>query len=290
MSTITELLLERKASYKGSEKELVKFCKKVESTWHAPTKVEHVKRMAPFAKDAALVAYANTVFSTYFAEWNQFEPEDGYSGYDIKGAWYVFAFLLLAPTPQSSISLVINAFRASKNADLSIVRRLLHLSQAKLYQQELDAVEGNFAETNQASMAYRWLKSLGVEPPKTFDWELIFRLEAKPIEGQKFPSVDNLFLTVTVFEPRGDGESFEIELADRDREVSHDWPDEEGEKEVKCDQDYIELKSEIDLLHLKQFIQEIEGIYKLKFEREFHFSYFSKGFKNKGKVQKWMQE
>lgn len=38
------------------------------------------------------------------------------------------------------------------------------------------------------------------------------------------------------------------------------------------------------------FIMELEEIYKFNLERKFAFSYFTKGFKKKENIQKWLLE
>lgn len=134
---------------------------------------------------------------------------------------------------------------------------------------------------------YRWLNELGVTPPVSYNWELIFRLKAISEKDTNRLS-DNVFITVKGFEPEGNGESFKIELSDRERNVQTTWNDFSDEDYFYFKQQKIRLRKVPNIFTIKEFIVELEEIYSIKFERKFDFSYFTKGFKKKEDIQKWL--
>ena len=289
MEDLISFLGERRNQFKGNSKDLDKVIKKLDAAWHAPTSEKHTKRMEPFAKIPELVDFANHALKLYFIKCNQFQrDESGFGQYDIKESWYLFTLLMYSPKVEEAIEFMVNSMLADRNPDLSIARRILTLCKNPPYAPLLEKVEAFFAQQNKGTKIYTWMNSLQVIPPSIYNWEFVIRIKADPIEGKEPKVSNNLSLTIKAHEPKGNGESFEIEVMDRERKISSSWNDFSTDSFIRLGWEKLELSETPSLENLKKFIAELEEMFCLKFNRKHDFQYFSKGFKNKANIQKWL--
>ncbi|WP_420572133.1 hypothetical protein [Kordia sp.] len=291
MQNLISLLQEQKAAYTGNHKDLTKLINKIDSTTHAPTSEKHIKRMVPFVKTPLLVDYVNTTLKHYFEQKNNFTKDlNGLSFYDIKETWYLFTLLVCSDKIETTVSHIIETMLASKNADLSIARRILNLCKNPVYQTQLNDIESYFEKHNKSTKVYQWMHALQVTSPTTFNWEFVFQLQASQVTTGKTEFTDNLFLSVRGFEPKGNGASFQIDLTDSNRDIYATWNDFSKENYCSFKNKKIQLSLVPNLENLKDFIKELEAVFNLEFDRTYDFQYFTRGFKNKNNIQKWLRE
>lgn len=291
MGDIITVINARRNLFKGAPKDLDKLIKKLESVSHAPTSEKHTKRMKPFAKNNDLLQFVNNLLQQYYQNSNRFRKDkSGFTTYDVKNTWYLFTILLYSSDVENSISLIIANMIESRNPDLDIVRRLLNLCTNPIYSNHLQQVEAFFTELNKNTAVYQWMNSLDVTPPQVFDWEFTIRLGTKPIVNTSNEFTDNLYLTLIGKEPKGDGSSFRIELIDRERSISSRWDDFSNDDFIFYKNQKLKLSSVPSLQNLRQVIIEVEGLFGLEFERKYRFQYFTRGFKNKNNIQKWLEK
>ena len=289
MGQLLEYLFEKKDDFKGNPKELDKLIKKIESCSHAPTTDKHAQRMLPFAENPELVSFVNQKLKDHIINCNEFnDDENGWKNYDVIASWYLFTLLIYSKKAEDTVVFALDRMKASKNSTLSLLRRILHLCNNPAYEKQFAEIEDYFRNLNRETTIYKWLNKLGVTPPPTYNWELIFGLRAEA--GTDYKLSDNLYLLVKGFEPDGKGKSFEIEISNREKDISERWNDFSDESLFRFKTQKIQLKNVPDILRLKDFISELEEIFGLKFERKFAFNYFTKGFKKKENIQKWLVE
>ena len=287
MGQLLDYLSEKKNNFKGTPKELDKFIKKLATFTHAPTTDKHTKRMLPFAENTELISFVDQQLKDYFIHSNEFkEDENGWKNYDVITSWYLFTLLVYSNKVEDTVVFILERMKASKNADLFLLRRIFHLCNNPVYVKQFTETEEYFRDLSSGTSIYRWLNELGVTPPISYNWELIIRLRALSTTDVNRLS-DNLSLTVKGFEPEGNGESFKIELSDRERNVQTTWNDFSDQDYFYFKQQKIQLKKVPNILTLKELIVELEGIYDIKFEKKFDYSSFTKGFKKKEGIQKW---
>ncbi|MGV3612782.1 MAG: hypothetical protein ACO1N0_17610 [Fluviicola sp.] len=288
MGQLLDYLSDKKKNFKGNPKDLDKFTKKVATFIHAPTTDKHTKRMLPFAENSELISFVNQQLKDYFIHSNEFkEDENGWKNYDIIASWYLFTVLVYSKKVEDTVVFILERMKASKNSDLFLLRRIFHLCTNPVYEKQFTETEEYFSDLSSGTSIYRWLNELGVTPPISYNWALIFRLKALSTLDTNRLS-DNVFLTVKGFEPEGNGESFKIELSDRERNVQTTWNDFSEEDYFYFKQQKIQLKKVPNIFTIMEFIVELEEIYEIKFERKYDFSYFAKGFKKKEIIQKWL--
>jgi len=281
----------RKQEYLGKSKDLDKLLNKIKSTVSAPINEKGTKRMQVFSQNRDLVNFINDTLRLYFESKNSFEINVLKSvKYDIITTWYFFTLLVYSSQVEDSVTHMISKMMKSKHSDLSIARRILNLCKNPIYQQELDEVEAFFAKHNITTKVYKWMTSLDVRPPQVYNWELIFCLGTIPktITNPEFPN--DLYLTVKASEPRGNGESYRIEISDKGRMISSRWDDFSTNKYLRLGKEEIVLSSVPELRNLKEFIAELEQKFDLEFEMNYRFQYFTRGFKNKTNIRKWLLE
>lgn len=290
MIQLFDYLSEKKNDFKGDPKALDKLMKKIATFVHATVSEKDAKRMVPFAENPELVSFINDKLKAYFIGCNEFkDDENGFKHYDIIPSWYLFTLLIYSQKVEDAVVFALERMKADKNQDLFILRRIFHLCNNPVYAKQLVETEAYFQGLNSETTIYRWLDQLGVTPPPTYKWELVFTFRAES-DKETNPLSDNAYIKVKAFEPEGNGRSFEIDLSDRERNAQERWNDFSEEDYFRFKSKKIQLKQVPDLFNLREFIAELEGIYDIKFERRFDFSYFTKGFKKKENSQKWFLE
>ncbi|WP_267740359.1 hypothetical protein [Myroides injenensis] len=287
MRQLLTILLNKKEVYKGNIKELDKLLNKLDSFTHAPTTDKHAARMQVFADNLELTSFINQELKEYYISNNDFKNDEyGYSDYDIITSWYLFTLLVLSPKVESTVEYIIKNMIATQNYNLYIIRRIFHLCSNPVYENQMLEVEAYFQNLHDTTSIYKWLNELKVIPPTHYNWEFNCQLTS-----DKEENIDNVFnnlqLTIKGFEPLGDGESFEIEITNR-QNIKGRWNDFSTQDYFYYNDQKILLKRIPNVLALKEFISELEEIFQIKFNRKFEYSYFSKGFKKKENIQKWL--
>ncbi len=290
MGQILDFLSKKKDDFNGNTDDLDKLIKKIEAFVHAPTTGKHTERMLPFAQNTELVAFVNRHLKAYFIGCQELEKDEyGQRDYDIIWFWYLVALLMYSDKVEHTIVFVLERLKATNNCNLSILRRIFHLCANTVYEKQLMEIEAYFYDSSRETTIYRWLNTLGVTPPVAYNWEFLFQLEAKS-DTETYPLANNLSLTVKGFEPEGNGESFEIRLSDGEGHVRGRWNDFSNEDHFRFKDYKIQLKTVPTVVNLIELITELEEIYQFNFERNFGFSHFSRGFKKKENIQKWLLE
>lgn len=286
MSNLSDYLKNQAPHFKGNSKLLHRLIKKLDSIAHAPTTEKHTKRMLPFVGDAALMEFVNTELAAYFYQEHEFQPNQSAIGfYDVKRAWYLFTILVYAEEKQTTTSLIWQRMKAVRNTDISLVRRILSLCANPVYNQLQQDVEQYFAQQNPQTKVYQWLEKHQVTAPTTIDWNFVLRWYTPPNSDQ---STTPLFLTIRGHEPKGDGTSFKIQLTNQNYEVYGTWNDFSTQSFIKLGTIKKQLFLVPALDNLKELLKVLEEIFEVEFDRNYHFQYFSKGFKNKANIQKWL--
>jgi len=290
MKTLSSYINTRRDQYNGSSKELDKLLNKIELMVHAPTTKKHTKRMESFARNQKLVNFIDDSLNNYFNQNNHFLNEASEPDYyDVIQTWYLFSMLVYSDKLEQSVIQIISKMAKTRHPDLFIARRVLNLCENPVYDDQLKKVETIFANLNKTTKVYIWMKSLDVIPPQNFEWQLTFRLVTKP-SSEMHKKPNNLHLTVECREPKGDGKSFRIEVSDRDRQISAQWDDFSTNNYIQVGKNQIELSSVPQLQNLKEMVCEFEEIFGLEFEMKYSFQYFTRGFKNKNHIQKWLSK
>ncbi|NOQ73291.1 MAG: hypothetical protein GQ574_14900 [Crocinitomix sp.] len=272
----------------ANSKELQKLMSKIKSTSHAPTSEKHTKRMAPFAKDPKIVALVNNVLKSYFIKENQFVVKsDSHASHDIIETWYLFTLLLYSPKVEETVDFMLDSMIDDRNSYLSIARRVLNFCKNPVYNKHLKKVEAFFVKQNKTTKVYQWMDELGVIPPAIFNWEFSIQLRTAIVPSIDSKIENELSLFISANEPKGDGESFRIELRDRNREVDMRWEDFSVENSIRFKGKVLKLSVIPSIDNLRILIPEIEELFGQKFDRKYAFQYFTRGFKNKGNIQKW---
>lgn len=286
MPKLLDLLTQNSATFQGNPKDLNKLIKKIDSTSHAPTTPKHSQRMLSFVTLPAIVPFINEQLKTYFIQENEFQPAaSGFVWYDIKSTWYCFALLLYADEIQSTVEFMWERLRVAKHADISLIHRLLKLCKNPVYQTIEQEVNQYFEQQNPQTKVYQWLNSLKVVPPTSFNWELSIRL--KTAENPQAPIAEQLILNIRAHAPKGNGESFDIQLKDKAYKIQESWNDFSARNYILYKTQKVPLPEVPSLANLKEFIKTLEEIFNLKFDKTFDFQYFTKGFKQKNNIQKW---
>ncbi|WP_010253312.1 hypothetical protein [Myroides injenensis] len=289
MRQLLTILQDKKEYYKGNSKELEKLLNKLESFSHAPTTDKHAARMQIFADSPELTSFINQELKDYYTSNNDFKKDEyGYSDYDIITSWYLFTLLVLSPKVESTVTYIIRNMIASQNYNLYIIRRIFHLCSNPVYEKQMIEVEEYFQNLHNKTAIYKWLNELKVIPPTHYNWEFNCQI-ATDNEKVTDSIFNNLQLTIKGFEPLGDGESFELEITNR-QNIKGRWNDFSSQDYFYYDDQKIQLRKIPNVLSLKEFISELEEIFQIKFNKKLEYSYFSKGFKKKENIQKWLLE
>ena len=289
MERVIDLLIEEKGKFKGRTKDLSRLVKKIESTWHAPVSEKQTKRMLPFTAIPEIRVFVNDSLFGYFKKSNYFAVDaSGLSYYDIKGVWYLFTLLVYSDKRERTVVYMIEQLIEAKNPALSIARRILNLCKNAVYKEQLDLVEAFFKEQNKTTKLYKWLRTLDVIHPEGFNWEFTISIKSRlnSKEGQTFE--DHFFIVLKGFEPKGDGKSFELKLSNKKQGISSCWDDFSADNFIRFGNKTIELSMPPSVEKLPEFVRELEAIFELRFELKFNSQFFSKGFKNKNNIQKWL--
>ena len=293
MRDFTETLLNWARNGSEDIQELEPFCKKLDSFIHAPTNLKEMERMSDFAKNEKLTGVVNDFLIHYFDNRQFFEEDEyGFLSYDVIATWYALGMIIQTEKELSSAEYIFSKMMAIESPDLSIARRILNIKHSAVYDELANKVEEYFNKQQGEVEVYTWAKKIGLELPNSFDWEFYFTLygELDP-EFKGEPIVDHLMVYVRANAPKGDGESYTIDLKDRDYRIQSWWNDDDDDDRkirIQGAKD-VELKEKPSLLHFKAFLAEVEAIFGIKFDRKISSSYFSRGIKKKNSVQQWLE-
>ncbi|MGH1337142.1 MAG: hypothetical protein ACRBFS_13545 [Aureispira sp.] len=244
--------------------------------------------MLPFVGDSTIMEFVNRELATYFLQEQEFQPNQSTVGiYDVKRVWYLFALLVYAEEIQTTVVLIWQRMKAVKNPDISLIRRILMRCSNSVYQSLEQEVALYFAQQNPQTKVYQWLQKHPIEPPTTIDWNFVFRLQTKPNPAS---ATAPLFLMVSAHAPKGDGLSFKIQLTDQNYNIYGTWNDFSTQSFIKVGLAKKQLFLVPELDNLKELLTKLEEIFELEFDKNYHFQYFSKGFKKKTSIQKWLLE
>lgn len=280
MSNFSTHLQGQQAHFQGKPQLLQKLIKKLDVMAHAPTTEKHSKRIQPFAQEPLLVDFLNEQLKHYFLQEQAFQAGHHY---DIIKVWYVFTILVYAEEVQPTVELIWKSMKANSHPDSYLLRRILALCNNPIYQQLQQEVEQYFAQLLPQTKLYQWLQDLKVIPPSTLEWGFTIRLQTL-LHASKGP----ITLIIRGHAPKGDGSSFEISIQDQQHQIQGKWDDFSTHNFITIDANKKPLGLVPQLENLKATIEKLEKLLALKIDRNIHFQYFSKGFKQKNNIQKWL--
>lgn len=301
MGSLTSQMMENIKSQQVSEqKQKVKFINRLSSYWHVPSNQKEVNKMLPFAQQLSIVDFVLDNLTIYgYPQEITFDVD-----FDIIGYWYCLALLMVSDDKNAHdfVLDLIDRFIDTEHDDLWQFRRILNYIDNDIFKQAKVEVESYFLSREKTLESYKWAQDIGLELPSNDKWglEFCFDTQGEYIMKSDIPCEEkNVFfqLRVSVYPLDGCGGSltagncYRIEFDNLSRTVRGNWSlGRDKTLTVDINDDYYKI---IDvnpsLIHLKDFIKELEDIFEFKFNRTIVTKSFHGGIKNKNAVQKWLR-
>lgn len=285
MSDLINLYNEELEKYEGdSKKQIAKLIKKLETFVHAPTNAKEIDRMRPFSADKNLVKFTLGVLKKYYIQKNKlyFDRLSGeFSNYDMVEFWYSLCVLLLSKEKEGYrfVKRLVDDFININHPDFHIVRRLFLYIDDKTLDALNEVVFNHYNNIQINSEVNKWAENVGLVLPLEALWQFYFYINT---ENNDFS------LLFEARNPDGVGLGWRITLYNK-KEREDVFDVRKPEKiDISINNELKKLKTEASPTNLKELLLELQSLLNAKFQWKMGRSYFSRGIKNKGKIDKWL--